>query len=345
MLLSITTTHQPATDLGYLLGKHPERLQSFELAYGQAHVFYPEASVDRHTPVPEAVWFNRTICIDTGCVFGGKLTALRYPEKELVEVAARQVYYEPVKPLRPAPAAVQRAHADLLDIDDVRGKRAIATRLHRTITVHEDNAAAALEVMSRFAVDPRWLIYLPPTMSPPETCRDGEYLEHPAEAFAYYRKEGVGRVLCERKHMGSRVVLVVCRDAAAAGARFGVAGGRGAIYTRTGRPFFADATTEAAMLDSVAAAMQRAGLWDELATSWVCLDAELMPWSAKAQELLRSQYARSARRRATRSAMPWLRSMRTPRAPASRRRSPSAIARVPPRPRRSSRPTAATAGR
>jgi 3' terminal RNA ribose 2'-O-methyltransferase Hen1 len=49
MLLSITTTHRPATDLGYLLGKHPERLQSFELAYGQAHVFYPEASVERCT--------------------------------------------------------------------------------------------------------------------------------------------------------------------------------------------------------------------------------------------------------------------------------------------------------
>jgi 3' terminal RNA ribose 2'-O-methyltransferase Hen1 len=49
MLLSITTTHEPATDLGYLLGKHPERLQSFELAYGQAHVFYPEASAARCT--------------------------------------------------------------------------------------------------------------------------------------------------------------------------------------------------------------------------------------------------------------------------------------------------------
>jgi 3' terminal RNA ribose 2'-O-methyltransferase Hen1 len=49
MLLTITTTHQPATDLGYLLGKHPERCQSFELAYGHAHVFYPEASVERCT--------------------------------------------------------------------------------------------------------------------------------------------------------------------------------------------------------------------------------------------------------------------------------------------------------
>jgi protein phosphatase len=145
--------------------------------------------------------------------------------------------------------------------------------------------------MSRFAVDPRWLIYLPPTMSPPEARKDGEYLEHPAEAFAYFRKEGIDRVICEQKHMGSRAIVVVCRDEAAAVARFGIAGGRGVIYTRTGRPFFADAAVEAAVLDRIAVAMARAGLWDDLATSWVCLDVELMPWSAKAQELLRSQYA------------------------------------------------------
>jgi len=168
-----------------------------------------------HTPVPEAEWLNRTICIDTGCVFGGKLTALRYPEKQLVQVPARRTYYEPVRPLVAAPAPV-RSHGDVLDIEDVQGKRAIATRMHHTITVREDNAAAALEVMSRFAVDPRWLIYLPPTMSPPETCKDGEYLEHPAAAFAHYGKEGIERVICEQKHMGSRAVIVVCRDEAAA---------------------------------------------------------------------------------------------------------------------------------
>src|SRR5690606_12867937 len=124
---------------------------------GRARVVYG------HTPVPSAEWLNKTICIDTGCVFGGSLTALRYPEKELVQVPARRAYYEPIKPLRPEPAAVpQRAYGDLLDIEDVQGKRAIATRVHHTVTVREENAAAALEVMSRFAVDPRWLIYLPP---------------------------------------------------------------------------------------------------------------------------------------------------------------------------------------
>jgi polynucleotide kinase-phosphatase len=245
----------------------------------------PAMVVYGHTPAPEAEWLNRTICIDTGCVFGGKLTALRYPERELVAVPARRVYYEPVKPLRAEPA--QRAYGDLLDIADVQGKRAIATRVHHAVTIREDNAAAALEVMSRFAVDPRWLIYLPPTMSPPATSAQGDYLEHPTEAFAYYRAEGVDRVICERKHMGSRAVIVVCRDEDAALARFGIAG-LGAIYTRTGRAFFDD---DRGVLDRISAAMTRAGLWDALATTWVCLDAEVMPWSAKAQDLLRTQYA------------------------------------------------------
>src|SRR5689334_14999299 len=49
VLLTLTTTHQPATDLGYLLGKNPARVQSFDLAFGKAHVFYPEATEERCT--------------------------------------------------------------------------------------------------------------------------------------------------------------------------------------------------------------------------------------------------------------------------------------------------------
>ena len=49
MLLTISTTRQPATDLGYLLHKNPARVQAFELSFGRAHVFYPEASEERCT--------------------------------------------------------------------------------------------------------------------------------------------------------------------------------------------------------------------------------------------------------------------------------------------------------
>lgn len=250
-----------------------------------------------HTPVPEPEWLNRTINIDTGCVFGGKLTALRYPEKELISVPARQTYAESRKPfLAPeaqAPAlSAQQQHDDLLDFADVSGKRLISTRLHGNVTIREENATAALEVMSRFAANPKWLIYLPPTMSPCGTSQQPGLLEHPAEAFAYFRHEGVPRVVCEEKHMGSRAVVIVCRDDAAAQKRFGAVGeGFGVCFTRTGRRFFDDAAVETGFLERVREAVTRAGYWEEFQTDWVCLDCELMPWSAKAQALVKEQYA------------------------------------------------------
>jgi predicted kinase/8-oxo-dGTP pyrophosphatase MutT (NUDIX family)/diadenosine tetraphosphatase ApaH/serine/threonine PP2A family protein phosphatase len=403
---------------------------------GGPHVVYG------HTPVPEADWLNRTINIDTGCVFGGKLTALRWPEKEIVSVAARQVYSEPVRPLAPArelgeapvfgerlagheyrsrpgayafirdekgrvavirvptgvflpgggsdpgetpeqtlvremleetghevrigrpiaratqlvgtpergliekvgtyfeatlgprvgepaerdhalewlppdeaaralkhPAqqwvvrratdpglSAQQLHDDVLDLADVTGKRIVTTRLHHSVTVRAENATAALEVMSRFAASPKWLIYLPPTMSPTETTDQPGLLEHPRQAFDYFRSQGVGRVICEEKHMGSRAVVVVCKEADAAARRFGVrtedeAVNGGIVYTRTGRRFFDDLGTERELLDVVRGALTAANFWGEFASDWFCLDCELMPWSAKAQELLKSQYA------------------------------------------------------
>ena len=274
-----------------------------------------------HTPVPETEWLNNTMCLDTGCVFGGRLTAFNYPERTVVSVPAARVYHAPAKPF-PAepPSQTAQAHRepDVLDVRDVSGSRVIQTAYLPRVGVREDHAAAALEVMSRFAIDPRWLLYLPPTMSPPAapaargssaTSRREDLLEHPEQAFEAYRSDGVASVLCEEKHMGSRAVLLVCRCPEAAQARFGVpapaadaaqaspaadAGAgptaAGAVWTRTGRPFFAAALT-APLLGRMRAAAEQAGLFDELGSSWLLLDAELLPWSVKAGRLLRDQYA------------------------------------------------------
>ena len=255
------------------------------------------AVVYGHTPVPEPEWLNRTTNIDTGCVFGGKLTALHWPEREFVSVPAARTYCEPARPFLPeepeaSALTSQQLHDDLLDAEDVLGKRIISTRLRSSVTIREENAVAALEIMSRFAANPKWLIYLPPTMSPCETSEQDGFLEYPTEAFSYYRSHGVSQVVCEGKHMGSRAVIIVCRSEEAAQQRFGVVGGEtGIVSTRTGRRFFADCELESRLLARIRAAMDASGFWTQFSTDWACLDCELMPWSVKAQELLRSQYA------------------------------------------------------
>jgi protein phosphatase len=284
---------------------------------GQALVLYG------HTPVPETEWLNNTLCLDTGCVFGGRLTALNYPERTVVSVPAARVYHPPAKPFpvtTPSPEGPARREPDILDIKDVSGSRVIETGYLPRVGVREAHAAAALEVMSRFALDPRWLLYLPPTMSPVATSTRDGLLEHPEQAFTAYHSDGVSDVLCEEKHMGSRAVLLICRTPAAAQARFGVpapaaAQARfgvpapaapatspapaapatptdpcGAIWTRTGRPFFPPALT-ADLADRVRAAAEQAGLFRDLDTGWLLFDAELLPWNVKAGQLLRGQYA------------------------------------------------------
>ncbi len=255
---------------------------------GRAMVLYG------HTPVTVPLWENNTLCLDTGCVFGGSLTALRYPERELVSVPAGRVYYQPARPLsapagQPGSTAATR-HPQILDIGDVFGRR-VETRHHGRISVRRENAAGALEVISRFAVDPRWLVYLPPTMSPVPTSADPDLLEHPAEAFSSYREAGVQSLICQEKHMGSRAVVLICRDIDTARSAFGAPGGdEGAVWTRTGRPFFAPELS-GHLLQRVRRACETAGLFEEFGP-WLLFDTELLPWSAKAGDLLRDQYAR-----------------------------------------------------
>lgn len=247
-----------------------------------------------HTPVPDAEFFNNTICIDTGCVFGGKLTALRYPERELISVEAKREYYEPIKPLGAEKTNLSNQQIDdeYLYLEDVTGKRYITTQLGGTIKIDAERSASALEVMSRFAVHPKWINYLPPTMSPPATSNLDDYLEHPNEAFSYFKKQGVNKVVCEEKHMGSRAVIQIAKSAEDAKEIYGITTGeQGIVYTRSGRRFFGDLTLEKNFIRQLSEAIDQSNLWSELNTSWLTLDCEIMPWSMKAMDLIKQQYA------------------------------------------------------
>ncbi|QUX29952.1 polynucleotide kinase-phosphatase [Nocardiopsis akebiae] len=267
----------------------PVRLPWAREYRGRAAVVYG------HTPMAKAEWVNNTLCLDTGCVFGGRLTALRYPEREIVDVRARRTWYQPARPLTDTAdgetATRPDAAVDVTDIGvgDTRTGMFVETG-HGLVRADGRSTLAALEVMSRFAVDPRWLLYLPPTMAPAPTSAEPGLLEHPNEAFASFRGSGIGEVVCEEKHMGSRAVAVLCRDADAAERRF-VPGRLGTVHTRTGRPFFSDPALQAEVVDQLRRAVTDAGLWDRLGTDWVALDGEMLPWSAKARSLIREQYA------------------------------------------------------
>ena len=149
-----------------------------------------------HTPVPEPEWLNRTINIDTGCVFGGKLTALRYPERSWSRSRRSAPLPSPVRPFLPRSSGRAGAHgaAGARRRARHRGRAGQADHPTRLRAQRDDPRGerdrAALEVMSRFAANPKWLIYLPPTMSPVGDEREPGLLEHPAEAFAYYRAAG-----------------------------------------------------------------------------------------------------------------------------------------------------------
>lgn len=243
-----------------------------------------------HTVVDEPVWHNRTICVDTGAVFGGSLSALRWPEKTIVSVPSAAAYAELD---RPAFSRKDVRDPAVIGIRDVSGKKHVETATGR-VTVEADHMAGALEHMSRFAIDPRWLVYIPPTMSPVEAATGGEYLEHPQQAFDYYRKQGVTRLVVETKHMGSRALALVCRDPEVARRRFGVDDGHaGHVWSRSGRAFF-DEAQRREVVSRIAQAAE-GSLFNELSTNWLLLDAEIMPWNTKATELIERQFAPTGR--------------------------------------------------
>jgi SAM-dependent methyltransferase len=174
----------------------------------------------------------------------------------------------------PPPAEDADSSDGGVSLDEVVGERTFQTRRGVAVHVWAEQAAAALEAVSRFSVDPRWLICLPaPELAAAAVEGVGE---HPEAALAFYRSRGVPSVAVEELHAGTRAVAVVCRDADAARRRFGVAAGEtGAIYTASGQAFFATRAAEEGLLARLRGALDAGGLWEELRTEWIALEGVL----------------------------------------------------------------------
>ncbi|RBW69663.1 polynucleotide kinase-phosphatase [Bacillus taeanensis] len=240
-----------------------------------------------HDPKPQPLLINSTINIDQGVVFGGKLTAFRYPEKQLFSVKALNDYSEfadnPLKKWEE-----QRLASP--NINKFINGYSVLTEYGGEITLYQEHVKPAIDTISHFTIPIEQLIYIPPTMSPtPHTSSYEDYLEHPKEAIDYYRSQGIQMMIAEKKHMGSRAILFLFKNEASAKKFIGIET-LGVIYTRTGRRFF-NVETKKEIVLKINKELQEKRYFEKYDTEYVLMDAEIMPWNLKAKELISSQYA------------------------------------------------------
>ncbi|HBW38451.1 polynucleotide kinase-phosphatase [Desulfosporosinus sp. BICA1-9] len=240
-----------------------------------------------HDPRPLPQVINNTINIDQGVVFGGRLTAYRYPQKTFVSVVAHEDYAnDPESFLQ----KWKKERFSPPNIQSFLNGFSVSTEVYGDIRIQEEFVKSSIEEVSHYTVPIEELVYIPPTMSPTtDPSPQLDYLEHPKEAFEYYRKQGITTMVVEKKHMGSRAILLLFKDADTAVNYVGNPT-LGTIYTRTGRAFFDRAMTQT-VLGQLNNDLNRAQYFTKNKTDFVLLDAEILPWNLKAKELISAQYA------------------------------------------------------
>ncbi|MGE6376064.1 polynucleotide kinase-phosphatase [Peribacillus muralis] len=240
-----------------------------------------------HDPKPQPLLINNTINIDQGAVFGGELTAFRYPERQVISVKASQNHSgDDENPLK----EWERNRLNPPNIGTFINGYSVLTEKMGEIKVQQDIVKSAIDKLSHHTIPIEQLIYIPPTMSPtPTPSSAAHFLEHPREAIDYYRSNGIQTMIAEKKHMGSRAILFLFRDIEASKTYTGFES-LGVIHTRTGRRFF-DVETEERLVLRINQDLRESGYFEKYDTDYVLLDAEIMPWNLKAKELISRQYA------------------------------------------------------
>lgn len=240
-----------------------------------------------HTPVPEAIWQNQTINIDTGCVFGGALSALRFPEREIVSVPANKVHCEPKRPLAMNLPVIGKDEAtDSVNFERIAGRNLVTTRYNYFVTIKDSSSPPIVEFLEIGGLNPRWMIYLPPRLSPTKSSSLPGYLEHTSEAFTYYAKKGLEHVLVEEMHGGEAVTVVIAKDEVQASKRFGVKKECfGIAINSKGHPYFKNKLQEQEFLRQFRKVLDQLDLWGSLESDWFCITGEMTPGSRNWQEL------------------------------------------------------------
>jgi protein phosphatase len=257
---------------------------------GQALVVYG------HTPIPEPSWQNNTVNIDTGCVFGGELTALRYPERSTIAVPAQTIWCQPSRPMHWIGVQKSTQAVDhSISMATISPQMLVSTSDGYNLNLDEATYTHLLAHVSERAVHARWLLYAPPSYGPPTVSPIAGLLEHPAQAIDYYRKKSVTLLAARPMLHGTTVTIVLCRDAAVATQRFGLDNqGIGAIYTRSGRPYFGEVAETQLRLGQMARALEAADVWSLLKSDWLCLEAVVVPIGHKAPAFVPQVYAEVA---------------------------------------------------
>lgn len=238
-----------------------------------------------HDPKPMPIFVQNTVNIDQGVVFGGNLTAFHYPERKFTSVAAKRDYAlvedNPLKKWEEK----RLSPPNLLGLID--GYTVLAEQFGE-LKIPSKMVKAAIDDVSHFTLPLEELIYIPPTMSPtPKASSLPNYLEHPQQAFEYYRSQQVNKMVAQKKHMGSRGVLLLFQNNMLAKKYIGRKT-EGVIYTRTGRPFF---NKELGMTVLQKLQQDLQPYFAAHQTEFVLLDAEILPWNLKAKDLIQKQYA------------------------------------------------------
>jgi protein phosphatase len=245
-----------------------------------------------HTPVPEPIWQKNTVNIDTGCVFGGKLTALRYPERQIISVYPPEVYSQPLRPLHWNNQFTQVEKIDpAISVDLVSSRALVSTRHGYHLSLQDAQVATVMQHLALESVPAKWLIFLPATISPPTSSNLPGLLEHPSQAFDYYRKKNLVQVAAWACPVGTRVVVVLCRNEEVAQKRFHFPSeSLGSIFTRTARPFFKNAEESQQLIQKLVKGMELAEVWDTLKSDWLCFEAIISPVSQFAPDFTEEVY-------------------------------------------------------